>query len=115
VNCEIENSKEGVVLTWVTQAESTGERDTYASKRHELRITWNASLAVRILDGPNSDQVHYCKAKDVSRLGLSFIARRDIRPDTRVEISADGPDTVNAVVRQSTMTVGSYIIGVEFT
>lgn len=114
MNCQTESSKEGVILSWVSQAESTGERDNYASKRHELRITWNASLAVRVLDGPDSNDVLYCKAKDVSRRGLSFIARRDIRPDTRVEISADGPEAAIAVVRQSTMTVGSYIIGVEF-
>jgi hypothetical protein len=103
-----------VVLTWLSQAASSGERDNYASKRHELRITWTASLAVRVLDPADSSEVLYCKAKDVSRRGLSFISRREIPSDARVEISADGPETVTAVVRQCTMTVGSYIIGVEF-
>ncbi|GJM25910.1 MAG: hypothetical protein DHS20C16_23250 [Phycisphaerae bacterium] len=104
-----------VVEGWVKDARREGTTDNYKGKRVHERTTWNASLAVRILTGPDKGSVIMVKARDVSLGGAGFISRQKIDHHTRLEICAgNNARSVIGRVVHTTNTLGGQIVGVEF-
>jgi hypothetical protein len=104
-----------VIQDWVQDACRQGTTDNYKGKRAHERTTWNASLAVRILTGPDKGSVIMVKARDVSLGGVGFLSRQKIEHHTRLEICAgNNARSVIGRVVHTTNTLGGQIIGVEF-
>ncbi len=104
-----------VILDWVNDARRNGTTDNYKGKRLHERTTWNASLAVRILTGPDKGSVIMVKARDVSLGGVGFLSRQKINHHTRLEICAgNNARSVTGRVVHTTNTLGGQIVGVEF-
>ncbi len=104
-----------VVQDWVNDARSHGTTDNYKGKRAFERTTWSASLAVRILNGPDKGSVIMVKARDISSGGVGFISRQKIDHHTRLEICAgNNARSVIGRVVHTTNTLGGQIVGVEF-
>ncbi|MCA9250158.1 MAG: PilZ domain-containing protein [Phycisphaerae bacterium] len=104
-----------VVEEWVQDARRCGTTDNYQGKRAFARTTWNATLAIRILTGPDKGLVIMVKARDVSLGGVGFLSRQKIDQHTRLEICA-GNNTRSVIGRvvHTTNTLGGQIVGVEF-
>ncbi len=104
-----------VVEQWVQDARRHGTTDNYKGKRAHERTTWSASLAVRILSGPDKGLVIMVKARDVSMGGVGFVSRQKIDQHTRLEICAgNNARSVIGRVVHTTNTLGGQIVGVEF-
>ncbi len=104
-----------VIQDWVRVAGRDGQADNYLGKRAHVRTTWTASLAIRILTGPDKGKVVMAKARDVSLGGVGFVSRLKIDQHTRLEICAgNNARSVVGRVTHQTRTLNGFIVGVEF-
>ena len=100
---------------WLEQARQTHVVDTFASKRQKPRFAWRAQLDVRVPLGGGQIDIRMVSARDISESGLMLFCREKIAPSTNMDVSlAGGTDSVPAVIRHCTQTLGGYLIGADF-
>lgn len=103
---------------WLESAKDDPIPDNFSTKRQEPRYRWPARLEVHVsksADGEGKSEVCYVTGRDISEAGVGFTCRRELHPQTRVEVVLDGEDVkVSAVIRHCTQTIGGFLVGADF-
>ena len=94
-----------------------GEADSYAGKRHAVRVVEGLQLEVTT-DSRDLSAAWAVAMQNVSGGGIAFWSRRDIRERTAIHIREFSPDTphtwIPARVRHSTVGIRGHLIGASF-
>ena len=103
---------------WLESAKDDPIPDNFSTKRQGPRFRWPARLEIHVsksADGEGRAEVCYVTGRDISEAGVGFKCRRELHPQTHVEVVLDGEDVkVSAVVRHCTQTIGGFLVGADF-
>jgi len=104
-----------VIARWVSEAESTGEKDPYLGKRQHPRFTWNVVVLIRVRTGALAGKVIRARARNVSLGGMGVQVRSQLEAETLVDVSIEGrPHSVCARVVHCTKAMTGNLLGVNF-
>lgn len=94
-----------------------GEADSYAGKRHTVRVVEGLQLEVTT-DRRDLSATWAVAMQNVSGGGIAFWSRQDICERTSIHIREFSPDTphtwIPARVRHSTVGIRGHLIGASF-